>query len=66
MSPKTGSATSLSPDKNRLLAALPAVELEHLLPHLEPFALPLGQTLYESGDRMTHVYFPTEGIVSLL
>ncbi|MGA7986556.1 MAG: Crp/Fnr family transcriptional regulator, partial [Burkholderiales bacterium] len=42
------------------------VELEHLLPHLEPFALPLGQTLYESGDRMTHVYFPTEGIVSLL
>ncbi|MFZ1908546.1 MAG: Crp/Fnr family transcriptional regulator [Burkholderiales bacterium] len=66
MTPKTGAGTSLSPDKNRLLAALPAAELEHLLPHLEPFALPLGLTLYESGDRMSHVYFPTEGIVSLL
>jgi CRP-like cAMP-binding protein len=54
------------PARNRLLAALPAAELERLLPHLEPCPLPLGLTLYESGSHMTHVYFPTEGIVSLL
>ncbi len=55
-----------SPARNRLLAALPAANLARLLPHLEPCPLPLGQTLYESGSRMTHGYFPTEGIVSLL
>jgi CRP-like cAMP-binding protein len=52
--------------KNLLLAALPAADYERLLPHLEPVALPLGWALYESGDRIAHVFFPTEGIVSLL
>jgi len=28
--------------------------------------MPLGKVLYESGDRMTHVYFPTTAIISLL
>jgi CRP-like cAMP-binding protein len=28
--------------------------------------LPLGQVLYESGCTMSHVYFPTDAIVSLL
>lgn len=28
--------------------------------------MPLGQVLYESGATMTHVYFPTTAIVSLL
>jgi CRP-like cAMP-binding protein len=28
--------------------------------------MPLGQVLYESGDTLTHVYFPTTSIVSLL
>ena len=28
--------------------------------------MPLGKVLYESGSRMTHVYFPTTSIVSLL
>jgi CRP-like cAMP-binding protein len=61
-----GTAAASPPTKNRLLAALPASELERLLPHLEPVALPLGLALYESGDRQAHVFFPTEGIVSLL
>jgi CRP-like cAMP-binding protein len=52
--------------KNLLLAALPAADYERLGPHLEPVALPLGWSLYESGDRQAHVFFPTEGIVSLL
>jgi CRP-like cAMP-binding protein len=28
--------------------------------------MPLGQVLYESGDLLRHVYFPTDSIVSLL
>ncbi len=28
--------------------------------------MPLGRAIYESGDRLAHVFFPTEGIVSLL
>jgi CRP-like cAMP-binding protein len=52
--------------KNLLLAALPAADFARLAPRLEPVALPLGWALYEAGDRQAHVYFPTEGIVSLL
>ena len=57
--------TPLSPDQNRLLAALPAAEFEHLAPHLELVAMPLGEVLYESGGQLPHVYFPTTSIVSL-
>jgi CRP-like cAMP-binding protein len=49
-----------------LLAALPPADYERLLPHLEPVALPLGWSVYEAGGRMDHVFFLTEGIVSLL
>ncbi len=28
--------------------------------------MPLGEVLYESGGRLSHVYFPTTSIVSLL
>ena len=28
--------------------------------------LKLGKVLYESGDKMTHIYFPTTAIISLL
>jgi len=51
---------------NRLLAALPDAEWERLLPHFERVDMPLGKVLYESGDRLAHVYFPTTSIVSLL
>ncbi|RON09863.1 Crp/Fnr family transcriptional regulator [Pseudomonas brassicacearum] len=54
------------PQQNHLLAALPAQALERLLPYLEPVTLPLGKVLYESGDALRHVYFPTDSIVSLL
>ena len=52
--------------QNRLLAFLPTAEFARLLPHLELVPLPLGKALYESGDKMNHVYFPTTAIVSLL
>jgi CheY-like chemotaxis protein len=54
------------PQQNHLLAALPAIDAERILPELELVQLQLGQVLYESGDRMRHVYFPTDAIVSLL
>ena len=60
-------ATAVSdPRRNRLLAALPLAEWERWLPHLEPVDMPLGKVLYESGSRLSHVYFPTTSIVSLL
>jgi CRP-like cAMP-binding protein len=52
--------------QNHLLAALPDDVLHHLLPRLERVDLPLGQVLYESGNTLSHVYFPTSAIVSLL
>ncbi len=51
---------------NHLLAALPDTIWERWEPLLEPVDLPLGQVIYESGATMTHVYFPTTAIVSLL
>ena len=55
-----------NPRQNRLLAALPKPEYERLLSHLELVPLPLAEALYESGDKLNHVYFPTTAIVSLL
>jgi CRP-like cAMP-binding protein len=54
------------PKTNRLIAALPDAEWQRWLPHLEQVEMPLGQVLYESGDTLSHVYFPTTAIVSLL
>ena len=55
-----------SPNQNHLLAALPTAEFERLVPHLELVPLLLGETLYEPGGQLQHVYFPTTSIVSLL
>jgi CRP-like cAMP-binding protein len=57
---------SPEPRKNHLLAALPDAEWGRWLPQLEQVEMPLGQVLYESGVKMSHVYFPTTAIVSLL
>ncbi|MEJ8835562.1 Crp/Fnr family transcriptional regulator [Ramlibacter sp. AN1133] len=60
------SIPSPDPRKNLLLAALPPEEWARWEPELEPVTMPLGQVLSESGVAMTHVYFPTTAIVSLL
>ena len=54
------------PLQNHLLAALPPAERARWLPELEPVDMPLGKVLYESGMRLSHVYFPTTAIASLL
>lgn len=51
---------------NHLLAALPAEEFARLSPSLEPVTLALGQVIYESGEQLEHVFFPTTAIISLL
>ena len=57
---------SAEPRNNSLLAALPDPEWRRWQPLLEQVEMPLGQVLYESGATLTHVYFPTTAIVSLL
>ena len=59
---------ALTPDplSNHLLAALPDAEWRRWQPLLETVEMPLGQVLYESGSTLSHVYFPTTSIVSLL
>ena len=52
--------------QNHLLAALSPIERERLVPHLKLVSMPLGKVLYESGDVLSHVYFPIDCIVSLL
>ncbi|HEX8131449.1 MAG TPA: Crp/Fnr family transcriptional regulator [Pyrinomonadaceae bacterium] len=56
----------MRPHENRILAALPADEYEWLAPHLEPVALTLSEILFRPDETLTHVYFPTSSIVSLL
>jgi len=59
-------AIAPDPRTNHLLAALPDPEWQRWLPQLEAVELALGQVLYESGNTLSHVYFPTTAIVSLL
>ena len=57
---------SLDAVHNHLLAALPPAQWQRWMPDLELVPLALGQVVYESGRVMSHVYFPTTAIVSLL
>jgi CRP-like cAMP-binding protein len=51
---------------NRLLAAIPIREYDRLLAAFEVVTLTYGDVLYEPGERMRHVYFPSDCLVSLL
>ncbi len=53
-------------DVNRMLATLPEDVHERLRPRLEAVPLALGQVIYEAHQSLSHVYFPTTAIVSLL
>lgn len=55
-----------NPRDNHLLDALPQEERDRLFPHLRLVSMPLGMVLYESGETLRHIYFPTDCIVSLL
>jgi CRP-like cAMP-binding protein len=57
---------TLRAPRNRLLAALPAAERRRLLAHQEPIELVAGDTLTEPGERIRHVIFPTDSVISLI
>jgi len=57
---------SHDPRQNHLLDSLPREQWERWRLQLEYVDMPLGRVLYEPGDTLTHVYFPTTAIVSLL
>lgn len=52
--------------KNRLLLAIPSQEYERLLPNLTHVSLPFKQVLYEPRELIKYVYFPNNGVVSLI
>jgi CRP-like cAMP-binding protein len=54
------------PVQNRLLAALPAEDYGLLAPHLIQIDLDRGRILYEPGDRIDMVYFPHDGVISMM
>jgi CRP-like cAMP-binding protein len=58
--------TSHNPRQNHLLDALPHDQWERWRLQFEYVDMPLGHVLYEPGNVLTHVYFPTTSIVSLL
>lgn len=51
---------------NRLLEALPADELERFVARSECVTLAFGEILAEPHMALSHVYFPTEGFISLI
>lgn len=71
VTPRTRGVTSETESRdsarmNHLLAALPDEEFNRLNAELEPVSLSLGEVLYESGEQLEFIYFPTTAIVSLL
>ncbi|QKE64613.1 Crp/Fnr family transcriptional regulator [Aquipseudomonas campi] len=58
--------TTYIPQQNILLSALSKDAQGRLFQHLECVELPLGEVIYESGDAVHHVYFPTDAIISML
>jgi CRP-like cAMP-binding protein len=54
------------PLDNKLLCALPREQLDLLAPHLSTRELPQGAVLLEAGEEFDHVYFPHNGMLSLV
>ena len=59
-------ASAHVPVRNRILSKLARTEYRRLRPSLEQVALHENQVLYGPGDAVDHVYFPNDGVVSLL
>lgn len=52
--------------KNLLLGSLSSADRALLLPLLQPLNLPQQKILYEMGDSVSTIYFPTSAIISLV
>src|SRR3954469_8207401 len=51
---------------NAILASLSAGDASALRPHLKPAHLPQKTVLYEAGDTIRSIYFPTNAVISLV
>jgi CRP-like cAMP-binding protein len=51
---------------NKLLASLPRGLFDELVPHLTTAIFPQGLVLREPGDEISDIYFPHNGMISLL
>lgn len=54
------------PKQNSLLASLPESEYSRITENLALVALSCGEQLFQTGDKLQTVYFPTTAIISLL
>lgn len=61
-----GMNSKVTNGENYLLSILPSEENKRLYSQLELVEMPLGQVIYESGEKLHYAYFPTTSIVSLL
>jgi CRP-like cAMP-binding protein len=52
--------------KNRLLDLCDRSEVEQILPHLDAVKLDFRRPLYEPGEPIEWVYFPTSGVISMV
>src|SRR5213595_881622 len=52
--------------QNSLLDALPADDQAMIAPHLVQMDLERGRLLYDPGDPIDQVYFPHDGVISLM
>src|SRR5678816_1769949 len=52
--------------QNRLLEALPVEDYGLIAPYLAPIDIERGRLLYDPGDRIDTVYFPVDGVISLM
>jgi CRP-like cAMP-binding protein len=62
----TALEASHSPEGNRLLRSLPVEAKKNLLPKLQSLLLAAGDVLYEPGDSISAVYFPTSAVIAVM
>ncbi len=60
------SARARAPYNNMLLRSLPAAEIGRLSPHLSRQIFKQGRVLHEPGQKVDTVYFPEEGVCSIV
>jgi CRP-like cAMP-binding protein len=56
----------VQPGENRILTALPAAEQRELFDVVRNVTLPVKTVLFEPGALVNAIYFPTDGVISLV
>lgn len=51
---------------NHLFDALSLEARTRLLPHMQLMPMPLAEVLYDAGDALSHMYFPTDSVIALV